>query len=215
MKVLITGTPRSGTTMLRNLINTDSRCYIYDELRAYWLNKRSFKERYKNKFGGITEYSGIEFISKLENHIDLAGDKSPISDEDPKKYSKILNDNNIKVIFCIRNPLDIIASSMRNYKLGFRDWWCKKDFESAYDWWIESHKTLKNLYNFTDNKIVIDYYYCLQYKYDMKENLSNFLNIDLNINMDKYIGGNINNWKTEFKDIPKSKVREIREWSLN
>ena len=119
--------PRSGTTLVEQIISSHSKVYAGDELNI-------LPELINKKFKNISNMSNcdseilvnlsgeyLNFVKKISNNSEKITDKLPIN----FKWIGLIRSifPNSKVVHCVRNPKDVCFSIYKNYftsnKLNF------------------------------------------------------------------------------------------------
>ena len=125
--IFIVGMPRSGTTLVEQIISSHSKVYAGDELNI-------LPELINKKFKNISNMSNcdseilvnlsgeyLNFVKKISNNSEKITDKLPIN----FKWIGLIRSifPNSKVVHCVRNPKDVCFSIYKNYftnnKLNF------------------------------------------------------------------------------------------------
>ena len=118
MPIFIVGMPRSGTTLIEQVISSHPDVYGGDELnylpnlvKKYIGNFTNFSPRDNNLNNLANSY--ISCLKKISNNSKKVTDKLPIN----FKYIGLLKMimPNCKIIHCSRNPRDICLSIFKNY----------------------------------------------------------------------------------------------------
>lgn len=137
----IVGPPKSGTTLVELILNSHPNCLSLGEANLTLLNKDISKELVEacdtnayftpvnNMLNGVRKLDymqyGVEQVWRLNivRKLMHVGKVSMVFDKDPY-YQYILNritDFHSKVVFCIRNPLDILISRAHHEAKLFLD----------------------------------------------------------------------------------------------
>ena len=169
---IITGAPRTGTTYIQQYLNQDKNTCVLHECGYLVSTKKRLPYLYDDEyFNQVINDKGITF-NHIENHfydlhnhisLDVFGDKYPYYSE--KLDIVKLKIPDIKVIFCVRHPIDSINSMVNN--LGW-------SYHKAY-------LTLCNSYNgFFQEKhnlkyMIMKYEYYVNDEPQLKKDLSDFL----------------------------------------
>ena len=114
--IFIVGMPRSGTTLIEQIISSHSQVFGADELNFLpQLVEKNIKE-FKNVNNGLIKNIGDNYINKIK----ILSDKSKnITDKHPINFKNIgiikLALPNAKIIHCTRNSKDTCLSIFKNY----------------------------------------------------------------------------------------------------
>lgn len=171
-RLLITGSPRSGTTAITELLCHDSNMFVTNEMQTYLFNPESHRQiaDWKRRLdtlesGNIVSYNWflkkgatvgqvkslppgercLDFQHSLG--YDIVGDKLPhyINKLDivNKRFCELY------YIFTVRDPRAVIASSLRHHKKSMDEGkapahWQFKSPEEACEMWVEFNSSLKH-----------------------------------------------------------------------
>jgi sulfotransferase len=122
--VLLSGMPRSGSTLLCNLINQNKEFYatptsglleILANMRKTFSHSHNFKGR--DRMGIYKDFSnGLEgFINGFYSTNNVVFDKNRLWPSQFTFLDHILKDGNTKVIWTYRNPVDVLNSIEKQY----------------------------------------------------------------------------------------------------
>ena len=124
----LVGFPRSGTTLLRAILDSQSQISCIDEKETLPVNHRAILNDKDNAIDHFTDLSGTEFneyrsiywneaYKYVNSENDLVIDKFPLRFIDVGIVNKIFP--NAKYIFAVRHPLDCILSCfMQNFAIN-------------------------------------------------------------------------------------------------
>ena len=189
MQIIISGSPRSGTTALKSLLNTQHNTCITNELKFYAGDDTAFAERLNSKF--FNHFSDeckkknidpelfrdyiIEDKTRTPDYLHNLG-YQVVGDKFPgyvlKNYHQRIIEHSrhdVKFIFCVRDCRGFISSSLRAYSRGkdpkFNQWvYCTIHEACAH--WVKFNKGLLALIQ----HIPTDNYMILQYEKAVKNN---------------------------------------------
>lgn len=207
--LFICGCPRSGTTALAKLLNTDNRIALGIERYHYKVLGSEFKLDYhhfeKQRFFLLKEYdtfwNNLLHLNHLENKFNnciYRGDKIPrLYERLPFLYTQMPE---CKVLFIVRNIIDVAAS----YNVRSRDsndrWLKSRDFRAAVNDWNRSlHSLAEAIQSGMDVHIIVyeDIFNCL----DAFVGIYKFLSIDIYDEVLKYY----NTYKSKYNQIKQDK----------
>ena len=162
--IFILGMPRSGTTLVEQIISSHPSVYGGDELSYFNdLIKENFYEN-KNLIvkNNIKEKFNIIYKTYIKNIRKLSSKKSKITDKLPINFKWIgfikLIFPNSKIIHCKRNSKDTCVSIYKNY-------FTNTELNYAYDLseLVDFYKIYENLMNFW-KKNLPDFFYEVEYE---------------------------------------------------
>jgi hypothetical protein len=125
----ICGSQRSGTTMMRLILDSHPKIHCFGELTAY----RIFEQN----------ISHDRFPEAEAKQFEIAGFQTPIWTElfvEYESIAKFCEDS--PIIFMIRNPLDCIGS-MTKVGLNRMDWIIKNVYQQMLAWYFDENRTLQ------------------------------------------------------------------------
>ncbi len=167
-QLIIAGCPRSGTTALRNLLNTQKDTFIANEMMLYSGSHDSFIERitghWSDKFNKQcikAEIDPVEFVDYVKDDksqsieflkskgFNIVGDKFP-SYVLVNHHANMLRaiSNGVKFIFCVRDCRDFVCSSLDHFKRGRspqKNRWVFETIEDACGHWVKMNLGLQTL----------------------------------------------------------------------
>ena len=198
-KIIITGAPRTGSTALNTLLTYSPKILVMNELAIFDYEPNHYYNCHRKKINNqdntrFLKWKGLAekdiddfFIGDFKNkgNLEFFGDKF-LTYCDTEEYCNNLVENHPDAyfIFTYRNPCASIYSAIKRSKI-------EKD-ERA-DWFFESfeesskkliNKTLNwsaLIYPYVKNKIIIDYDHYINNVDLLIDDLSVFLQTDLNI----------------------------------
>ncbi len=227
-KIIIMGCPRSGTTALRDLLNTQHNTYLCNELAFYSNDKQvNFMKRLDGKWwkafsedcikDGIDpdkfrsyiredKLKSIEFLH--HQGYEIVGDKFP-SYVLPKYHTQMLDaePNGTKFIFCIRDCRAFISSSLRHYKNGSpRKHWVYCTIHEACAHWVQLNRGLIQLTHKLSSKnyIIVKYEDAVHDKEKLLKRIHKLTNnkwYGRIKDASDYYPVNVDAWKTEYPKI--------------
>ena len=156
----IVGAPKSGTTLLRYLLNKNKKIYIPNIDATFWGNDINNLSLYKT----MEDYLKI-FGKNLEDKNIICGEKTPMYYFSKDAIKSIYNYNkNAKLIIILRNPIDAVYSYHNHNKImGFE---IINDFAEA--WKAQKERKVSNYkIPYYAKKDKIRYQYKYIYSYDM------------------------------------------------
>lgn len=135
----ILGCQRSGTTLMRLILESHSKISCVDEFRAYLILKDSKLLEKEFEINSNRTWLGFKTPRITEQLLE------PILADAGADYIRINNNfRNQPIIFMVRNPLDTIASMK---KLGQDDKsWLEMWAESTINFWRETLPDFENIY---------------------------------------------------------------------
>lgn len=181
-QIIISGCPRSGTTALKSLLNTQHNTCVTNELKFCAGNNDAFAERLNSswfkKFSNECKKKNID-PELFRDHIiedkiktskylhslgyQIVGDKFP-GYVLPNYHKKIieLSRKGFKYIFCIRDCRGFISSSIRAYERGVNpkgNVWVYCTIHEACEHWVKYNKGLQALIQHipSENYIIVQY----------------------------------------------------------
>ena len=200
-KIIITGAPRTGTTLLAGLLSSSPSILVTNELgifdhnpnnyyeRDEWFDDRLNKEVLNRK--GLTKKDIDDFyIGNFKNKgaLEFFGDKFPTYCFDQVYCSHLCKTHpDAYFIFTYRNPCATIYSGLHRSKIedsrmqnSTRADWYFKNLESS----IKKLETSilnwsKHIFPYVKNKIIIDYDYYINNVDLLINDLNKFLNTKL------------------------------------
>jgi hypothetical protein len=204
-KLIITGSPRTGTTALVDLLNLSEDVLVFNELALFHPGENQFNEILENY---CIEYQETLirkniFKSNLSN-FELIGDKHPNYCLDYNLMSNIIKKyKDYYFIFTYRNPCATVYSILEKSKKIIKEGKPEQtytSFDSALNKVIQHNLNWSTiLYPEVKNKIIINYDYYNQKTSLLIQKLENFLNINLNIENKKYFSNkNSDIFKSKF-----------------
>ena len=198
-KIIVTGAPRTGSTALNTLLTYSPKILVMNELAIFDYEPNHYYNCHRKKINNqdntrFLKWKGLAekdiddfFIGDFKNkgNLEFFGDKF-LTYCDTEEYCNNLVENHPDAyfIFTYRNPCASIYSAIKRSKI-------EKD-ERA-DWFFESfeesskkliNKTLNwsaLIYPYVKNKIIIDYDHYINNVDLLIDDLSVFLQTDLNI----------------------------------
>ena len=208
-KIIVTGASRTGSTALNTLLTYSPKILVMNELAIfdyepehyYNCHREKINNQYNTKFlkwKGLAEKDIDDFfIGNFENkgNLEFFGDKF-ITYCNTVQYCNNLvkNHSNAYFIFTYRNPCATIYSEIKRSKIEKNkraDWFFKNFEESTSKLKITTYNWLSHIYPYVKNKIIIDYDHYINNESLLINDLSNFLDTDLNIqNPETLIGHN-------------------------
>ena len=208
-KIIVTGASRTGTTALNTLLTYSSKILVMNEMSIFDYNPDHYYDCHRKKINnqynlnflkikGLTEKDIDDFfVGNFENkgNLEFFGDKF-ITYCNTHEYCNNLvkNHSDAYFIFTYRNPCATIYSEIKRSKIEKNEQadWFFRSFEDSiqrlksltYNWSTLIHPYVKN-------KIIIDYDHYINNVDLLINDLSVFLNTDLNIqNPATFIGHN-------------------------
>ena len=203
-KIIITGAPRTGTTLLAGLLSSSPNILVTNELgvfdynpnhfykRDIWFDDRLNKEVLNRK--GLTKKDIDDFYTgnfKNKGSLEFFGDKFPTYCFDQVYCSHLCKTHpDAYFIFTYRNPCSTIYSGLYRTKVEeSKGKNCKK-----IDWYFSNVENSirkletfvlnwsKHIFPHVKNKIIIDYDYYINNVDLLVNDLNKFLNTNLNLN---------------------------------
>lgn len=229
-EVVICGCPRTGTTALCSLLNSCGDAFVFNELNCYSTDKAAFYTRLEkirevpdfynfNASRDIVIPQGLTVqpyeIPRLiarEKQLSVVGDKVPGYVLLPEVRRIIRNKPNIKFIFTIRDYRAVIASSLRAYLQGKREYWTFDRIEQAAFMWFKHTRSIFSAVDFINpsNFIVVRYESSVTQQEALMNRLRAFFQANLlpcNPVESIYVPTNVNSWRNELgsymSQIPK------------
>lgn len=208
-KIIVTGAPRTGSTALNTLLTYSPKILVMNELAIfdyapnhyYNCHREKINSKHNKNFlklKGLTEKDIDDFfIGNFENkgNLEFFGDKFLTYCHTEEYCNNLVkNHSDAYFIFTYRNPCATIYSGIKRSKIekDERADWFFRSFE-------ESSKKLINktlnwstlIHPYVKNKIIIDYDHYINNVDLLINDLSVFLEIDLDIqNLETLIGNN-------------------------
>ncbi|CAF9942973.1 hypothetical protein IMSHALPRED_006489 [Imshaugia aleurites] len=205
--LLVTGAPRSGTTLLKDLINTHPGAYLFHERyftqiseqmkllhdllrpqsdllapnsvlsaelmleRNYEETRRFYEDRDKIEIGETKAPDAAREFSYFnrafwdwtsgKHDLQVIGNKLPVTQWTKQEIDLYISKHHPKIIYIIRNPLDVVNSSMRRrYSTDHGlDNWPILSVESACFEWHRALNLLRDILssNAKDSVLIISY----------------------------------------------------------
>jgi hypothetical protein len=226
-RVLIWGMPRSGTTALKDLLNTDSKTLLFNEgsLFQNLYNAERLRNRFKSipwlkdetKYQEVLDKNHYDGFNLIEHYFkegySIVGEKWVDNNINPQ----LINDVDTKVLVTLRNPKDNIASRYRHGKNNTNKslcYWQADNLEEAARLWLRDFHKIYNciLPNIRDFMIV-RYEDSVNNPENLLKRISEFVGHEFNCNYSKYIPTNIGSWDLDFKDDVKvhNRVEKLSE----
>jgi len=155
--IFILGMPRSGTTLIEQIISSHSKVYAGDELNFFNNSIQYFF--FKNKvfnFDNNTENNKKIFKEISNNYIDsikkISSNSLRVTDKLPINFKwigfiKLLFPNS-KIVHCVRNPKDTCISIFKNYFTN-----PELNYAYSFDELVEFYKLYKDLMDFWDQHL--------------------------------------------------------------
>ena len=188
-QIIIAGCPRSGTTALKNLLNTQHNTCITNELKSYAGDNAAFIDRLNSSW--FTNFSNeckkknidpelfrdyvIEDKTKTPEYLhslgyQIVGDKFP-GYVLPELSNRIMQQarKGVKCIFTVRDCRAFIASSLRFYTRGVDpnvNQWVFCTIHEACEHWVRFNKGLQDLIR----NIAPENYMIVQYEKAVRNN---------------------------------------------
>ena len=122
--IFIVGMPRSGTTLIEQIISNHPKVYAGDELNFLQnLYEKHFRDENGDSFKNLQNFDNKDFkkISKeyINNLKEISNNSERVTDKLPINFKLIglikLILPNSKIIHCVRNPKDVCFSIYKNY----------------------------------------------------------------------------------------------------
>lgn len=230
-QIIISGCPRSGTTALKDLLNTQHNTCITNELKFYAGDNAAFTERLESKwfnhFSQECKKKNIDSIS-FRDHIlhdktktteylhglgyQIVGDKFPGYLLSKVKNRIIqLSRKNIKFIFCVRDCRDFISSSLRHYSKDIdliANQWIKCTIHEACAHWVMFNKNLQELTQHIppENHMIVQYEKAVSDNAKLVYRINKLTEGQWMATPEETAGYHpvhVNAWKTEHPDIDK------------
>jgi len=186
--IFILGMPRSGTTLVEQIISNHPKVYGGDELNFLpnLISKHFDFKKYKNTFADINKKNNIDFkiiakeyinnLKKISNNSYNVTDKLPINFK-WIGFIRILFPN-AKIFHCYRNPKDNCLSIFKNYfvnkELNFS--YDMNEISNFYIYYLDIMKHWKNL--------ISDSIYEVKYENIIKNSEKEIRNIIENCNLE-------------------------------
>lgn len=228
-QIIISGCPRSGTTALKSLLNTQYNTCITNELKSYvgdnivfakrlnskWFKKFSAECKKKNIDPTLFKDYIIEDKTKTPKYLhslgyQIVGDKFP-SYVLPNYHKKIieLSRTDIKYIFCVRDCRGFISSSLRAYVSGVNpkeNGWVYCTIQEACGHWVKYNKGLQKLIQNipTANYMIVQYEKAVKDTNKLVKRINKLTNGQWNARPDEttnYYPVHVDTWKTEHPTI--------------
>lgn len=224
--ILITGEMRSGTTFLANFLNSQKEAVVFADMLVSLFREahslgitdihRSLSQREKNVLISNIEAEGRTHklnFSTIPRDEDLSwhsiflaalkiimGDKQPgivgIKRTREEKYLRALIESGVKVIYCIRDPRDVLLSAKNRF--------AEYNLFNAVDNWI---KSIINAIELRDSKnfMLLRYEDFILHKKTSVKRLEEFLNISVSLDLNELKYGEDLNYinNSSFGDITK------------
>ncbi|MGV8162448.1 MAG: sulfotransferase family protein [Candidatus Nanoarchaeia archaeon] len=163
--ILVTGTQRSGTTIMEEVLNTHPEGYITHELNLIHMlqsiNGALFHPKHTTR--KVLPYQGeysniIQILYEGSTHKKLAffGDKVPEYILEHDTISRFIPDS--KFIFCTRNPLYVLSSMKRrnqDAKIGLDRGWKQVNLDEMCNKWVISHKEALRIQDTNSQRLLI------------------------------------------------------------
>ena len=208
-KIIITGAPRTGSTALNTLLTYSPKILVMNEMAIfdyepnhyYNCHREKINNQYNTKFlkwKGLAEKDIDDFfIGNFENkgNLEFFGDKF-LTYCDTEEYCNNLVENHPDAyfIFTYRNPCASIYSGIKRSKLQKdekADWFFKSFEENSKKLMNKTLNWSALIHPYVKNKIIIDYDHYINNVDLLINDLSVFLDTDLNIqNPETLIGHN-------------------------
>lgn len=229
-ELIIAGCPRSGTTALRNLLNTQHNTYLCNELSYYSSDSQEhFMSRLNSEWWNtfcvnckkdninpeafrsyITEdkLKSVDFLHS--QGYEIVGDKYPLYVAQ-KHHKKLLEAANrgVKIILCVRDCRGFVSSSIRHYissAHGKQSTWAYCTIHDACKYWTRFNRGLIQLTNKLppESYMIVKYEEAVNNKEKLLRRLHKLTNNKWygNINDTKdYHPVHVDSWKTEHPKI--------------
>jgi len=230
-QIIISGCPRSGTTALKDLLNTQRNTCITNELEFYVGDNASFIERLESKwfnnFSRDCKKKNIDSVL-FRDHIlhdktktvsylhslgyQIVGDKFPgyIMSQVKDRIIQI-SKQNIKFIFCVRDCRDFISSSLRHYSKDINlrtNQWVKCTIHEACAHWVMYNKGLQELIQHipSENHMIVQYEKAVKNNAKLIYRINKLTEGQWVATPEETVGYyavHVDAWKTEYPDIDK------------
>lgn len=196
-QIIIVGCPRSGSTALRNLLNTEEKTFIANEMRFYSGSTVSFIERvtgqWSDKFVKQCVEKGIDheaLVKCATQHVNkvpeflktqgfnVVGDKFPLYVLVSHMEGMLKSiSSGVKFIFCVRDCRDFICSSLSHCEKGrnsANNSWVFDNIKDACDYWVKMNTGLLNLTRIipAQNYIIAQYEKSVINVYQLMKNIN-------------------------------------------
>lgn len=228
--LIITGSPRTGTTGLTSLINQSKISFVSSELGMFFPKENYLNEKIQRlplvtlqelKYKNWTAEQLRKMIhsKKYPENIKIFGDKHPdyclnkrISKHIVEKYG-----SSAYFIFTNRNIFGIAYSFLkktRKYAVDFPDKkprWFTFDPTESIKRILEYYDNMLFMYPRIQKKIIINYENAMEDPDYVHNKLKNFLQIELPIDLIKktYKSDEYNDWEIHLKDDEKKQIIEF------
>jgi len=181
--IFIVGMPRSGTTLVEQILSSHTKVYGADEIMylPQLIDKYFGLDKLNSYLRGVLDFKNTDLTKLAKEYISLTKSVSKnserITDKLPANFLYIglikLILPNSKIIHCLRNPKDNIFSIYKNYFSGNK-------IKYAYDIseTVEYYNLYTDLMNFW-NKLIPNFILNLKYEdliNDTKKEIKNLLN---------------------------------------
>lgn len=232
-QIIITGCPRSGTTALKSLLNTQHSTCITNELKSYAGDNDAFAKRlngrwYDNHFSQECKKKHVD-PELFRNHIiedktrtvpylhslgyQIVGDKFPgyvmrTFHKRMIQHSK----KDVKFIFCVRDCRGFVSSSLRRYLIGDLDFkandWVYCTIQEACAHWVKFNKGLQELIQHipTSNYMIVQYEKAVRNNDKLVQRISKLTEGQWTATPDEttnYHPVHVHEWKIEHPEIDK------------
>ena len=238
-KLLITGEMRSGTTFLANFLNSQKSSNVYADMlvtlfmEAHSLQildiNKNLSEREKNvllsnliqegknhdlDFSGIDRNESFSWYGLFEKALDIIKESNEIRLVGVKRtreelYLKQLLDNGVKVIYCIRDPRDVISSAKNRFG-SFNLFNSVSNWEKSYS----NAQTLLKHSNF----YLLKYEDLILNTEEVVKSLESFLQIGITLDLEELVWGKSRKYQdnSSFGDVNKLfDSNAVNRWKKN